>query len=70
MIGPILVFLAVCVLVAIYMGIVRSFLRASEKQAEAEQKIPEVPASEREPEAPHLESRPRQPSSPQPQWAH
>jgi hypothetical protein len=70
MIGPILVFLAVCALVAIYMAIVRTFLRASEKHTDAEQEIPEVSASEGNRESSHAESRPRQTASPQPQWAH
>jgi hypothetical protein len=52
------------------MAIVRTFLRASEKQTAAEQKIPEVPESESNRAASHPESRPTPPSSPQPQWAH
>jgi hypothetical protein len=66
MIGPILVFLSVCALVAIYMAIVHSFLRASETETGADQKIAEEHPTEEKREGPQPQSPPSRP----PQWAH
>jgi NADH:ubiquinone oxidoreductase subunit 3 (subunit A) len=59
MIGPILVFVGVCALVAIYMAIVRSFLRESERA--------DQPGEETKAKQPYqsqsIQSRPAQ-------WAH
>lgn len=66
MVGPILVFLSVCAIVAIYMSIVHSFLRSSEKDVEEPERDSEPEliryAADAESEQPHR--------GPREQWAH
>jgi hypothetical protein len=65
MIGPILVFLSVCLIVAIYMGFVHSFLRASEEPDETNA-VKETGVSRE-----HEEGQAERPASRrEPQWAH
>jgi hypothetical protein len=70
MIGPILVFLAVCALVAIYMAIVHLFLNASEKEISGEREVTEQPRPEEKHDGSPASSPPAPPSAREPQWAH
>jgi hypothetical protein len=65
MIGPILVFIGVCAIVAIYMAIVHRFLRAAEKE-ETRTETAEANRRESNAEATPVSSA----SSRAPQWAH
>jgi len=63
MVGPILVFLGVCALVAIYMYIVHSFLAASEENVDETPTLMESPPEEHiHPQPPPQQTRHR--------WAH
>ena len=64
MVGPILVFLAACVIVAIFMTIAHSFLSASEQGESPE------PKAVAETVGPVHDSSSPQPDARQPQWAH
>ena len=68
MIGPILVFIGVCVIVAIYMAIVHSFLRASEEESRASGEKDAARAPDAERDAHAASSQPE--VSRQPHWAH
>ena len=63
MVGPIVVFIAVCAIVAIYMSIVHSFLRAAEKVDGDESSTVKTPATN-DVEAREIHRAPREP------WAH
>jgi hypothetical protein len=63
MVGPVVVFIAVCVIVAIYMSIVHSFLRAAEEVDADETSTVETPARN-DVEVHEIHRAPRE------QWAH
>jgi hypothetical protein len=67
MVGPIVVFLAVCAIVAIFMSIVHSFLRASgeDEQIIAEDRVAKAQLKE----ALEHHAKPAPASSHEPQWA-
>jgi hypothetical protein len=63
MVGPVVVFIAVCVIVAIYMSIVHSFLRAAEK-VDGDETSPVKTLATNNVEAREIHRAPRE------QWAH
>jgi hypothetical protein len=63
MVGPIVVFIAVCVIVAVYMSIVHSFLRAAEKVDGDETSTVKTPATN-DAGVPEVHRAPRE------EWAH